>query len=135
MRTNASTSPVRKVFVATLQTQGRRKNDFCFAKEGELLRFTTECDGERVDGPCGCRRALSGMESQKATTTFTVQETSLSKERFAETLAASYAAAGFGAILTPEFVREEAAELLRLASSFPIGCVIEKRGNSMRTRT
>ena len=41
----------------------------CWCEEGELVRFATECDGERVDGRCGCRRSMTGMSTLKATTT------------------------------------------------------------------
>ncbi|OGV70911.1 MAG: hypothetical protein A2283_22065 [Lentisphaerae bacterium RIFOXYA12_FULL_48_11] len=65
-----------KVLVATRRTQGRRDNDFNFCEEGELLIYGSECDAEAVDGHCGCRRALVGMTSGKATTTFLVQGSS-----------------------------------------------------------
>jgi len=61
-----------KILVATEETQGRRPNDFCWAEEGEIVTFGSECVDEVVDGPCGCRRALRGVGTRKATTTFRV---------------------------------------------------------------
>ncbi len=123
------------MFVATKETQGERKSDFCFVACGELLRFATECDGERIDGPCGCRRSLVGIQCHKATTTFVVQEAPISEQEFAEKLSSSYAEAGFGNFLTSDDAREEAMQLMQLASSFPTGCVVEKRGNKFVSRT
>ncbi|MGH8937192.1 MAG: DUF7715 family protein [Acidimicrobiia bacterium] len=60
-----------KVFVATARTQGRRPDDFCWTVEGELVRFpgvTCNCPG------CGCDRAMAGLSSSRATTTFTVRD-------------------------------------------------------------
>ena len=56
-----------KILVGTTETQGRRKNDFCYTKEGEVLCFHLECDGETVDGSCGCKRSMSGVDTNKAT--------------------------------------------------------------------
>lgn len=105
-----------------------------FAASGELLRFAFECDGERIDGPCGCRRALIGIECHKGTTTCVVQELPISEQEFAEKIAASYAATGFS-MLTSEDAREEAMQLMQLAAAFPTGCVVEKRGNKFVSRT
>jgi hypothetical protein len=53
-----------KLLVSTTETQGQRKNDFCFVPEGEILVFAFECDRDRgnPDGPCGCARSMSGVE-------------------------------------------------------------------------
>src|SRR3990172_8245236 len=68
-------SAVVKVLVATAETQGERSNDFCHTVEGELVTWPAlECSGESVDGGCGCRRALCGVGSLKATTTAKVVE-------------------------------------------------------------
>jgi len=61
-----------KLLVATTQTQGQRQNDFCWATPGEILHFGSECDREGIDGACGCKRSLSGLDSLKATTTMIV---------------------------------------------------------------
>src|SRR5688572_27337393 len=71
-----------KVIVATSKLQGQRKSDFCHATEGELVVFPFQCDGEKIDGPCGCRRSMSGIDSGKATTTMMVVEMEISSEEF-----------------------------------------------------
>jgi len=63
-----------KALVATKQTQGQRKNDFCFVPEGEPVFWACECDVGSVDDDCGCHRSLCGVETLKTTTTFKVVE-------------------------------------------------------------
>ena len=63
-----------KILVATKEGQGQRKNDFCWAEEGEVVKFPSECDRETVDGRCGCRRSMSGANSLKGTKTMKVVE-------------------------------------------------------------
>jgi hypothetical protein len=133
-----------KVFVATKQTQGVRANDFSHAQEGELVRFGFECDGEDVDDSCGCRRALVGVKSSKATTTFRVAELSeatmgsVSTEFFE-----SYKQGGWIDIGGDteenraewlDMAREDAEFLCGVAADWPIGTVVEKRGNDLNVR-
>jgi hypothetical protein len=60
-----------KVLIATNQTQGQRTDDFCHTLEGELVRLpAVVCDCS----DCGCDRAVEGLASHKATTTFTIAE-------------------------------------------------------------
>jgi len=108
-----------KLFTATRQTQGQRDNDFCWAEEDELVRFPFECDGERVDGQCGCRRSMAGLLSQKATTTFKVVELPIGKEALQ---------------FVTRLPDEELDQLLYAASRFQIGAVCERRGNLIQER-
>ncbi len=128
-----------KVMVATKETQGRRKNDFCWATEGEILRFGMECDGEEVDGGCGCRRSLVGVDSMKATTTAKVVEMpGIDEKSLATIVGASLTKAGWGHLAPKEdferYAADDAAELLRIAATFNEGDVIEKRGETIQTR-
>jgi len=125
-----------KVLVATKETQGRRKNDFSWTDEGEFVGFSFECDGERVDGRCGCRRAFSGLHSHKATTTARVVEKEMTVEQYLGIYHKSLISAGWieeGNPLPLES-KGEAMELLRLAATFPTGMVVEKRGDTLQTR-
>lgn len=133
---NPHTSPasLRHLLVATDEAQGARDNDFCFATVGELVRFGSECDGEPIDGPCGCHRALSGMESLKGTTTFKVAALPISVPEFVDALQKSYELSGFGAFLDRNDAVAEATQLLQVADSFPVGTVLERRGNAIQAR-
>jgi len=124
-----------RVLVATKAGQGKRKTDFCWADEGELVNFGFECDGETVDGSCGCRRSMSGFETFKATTTFKVEDRNITREDFIRALVQSLKKAGWLTIANNEkLVRDTVAELLTLAKSFPVGKVLERRGDKIQVR-
>jgi hypothetical protein len=127
-----------RVFVATKETQGYRKNDFGFCNEGELVGFGTECDGEEVDGNCGCRRALAGLESHKATTTFKVVDLPITVSDLIAKIQDSLIKAGWGdvgiKIKVADIAEEDAKELARVADFFQVGDIVEKRGDEFRKR-
>jgi len=108
-----------KLFTATRLAQGQRDNDFCWAEEEELVRFPFECDGERVDGQCGCRRSMAGILSQKGTTTIKVIELAIGKEAL-------------------QFVTRlpdaELDQLLAAAAEFEVGDICERRGGTIQQR-
>jgi hypothetical protein len=121
-----------KILVATKEKQGNRSNDFSWAKEGEMVKFGFECDGETIDGNCGCRRSLVGFDTAKATTTFKVVNKNLTKEKYKRLLLKSEKKAGF--LHTKEAINGAVDELLRIANNFTIGDVLEKRGNQILLR-
>ena len=128
-----------KVIVATDETQGRRNNDFSFTNEGELVRFGTECDGESIDGRCGCRRSMCGVESHKATTTMKVLDIEITREEICQMLNGSNESGGWKDLFKSRdeymaFVVDEADELIRLANSFDVGDVLERRGSKVQRR-
>jgi len=128
-----------KLLVATGDKQGQRDNDFNFATEGELLYFGMECDEEEVDGTCGCRRSMSGIDSHKGTTTMKLVEIDIEEPELHERVEASLHSAGwiFGEELdgvAADMVAEVTAEMIALGQSLPIGVVIERRGNTVQTR-
>ncbi len=127
-----------KVLVATKETQGWRKNDFSWADEGELVKQGSECDGEAVDGACGCRRAMVGVKTGKATTTMKVVEMDITREAFTETIRQSQKAGGWYDEKDVEgaevWVKEIADEMIRLAEYFKLGSIVEKRGAKFQTR-
>lgn len=115
-----------KLFICTKEGQGKRKNDFCWTIEGELAIFGIECTGEKVDGSCGCRRSMVGINSRKATTTVKVSDIGLEHEGFKQRIRTSEIKAGFG---EPS---EERLELMALAleqeaERWPVGTVLERR--------
>lgn len=127
-----------KIFVATSETQGTRANDFCFTTEGEIVRLGFECDGETVDGTCGCRRSLCGVRSRKATTTLKVVEMEIDEAELAAEIFVSLREAGWVLEENWDFSRasaaREARELLRDAASFDVGAIVERRGAVYRCR-
>jgi hypothetical protein len=124
-----------KLLVATTETQGKRKNDFCFVPEGEIVRPTLECDGETIDGGCGCRRSMSGLFTCRCTTTMKCAEVDIT-ERDLKGLIMDYYCKAWK--MTPaEAIKEaevEGNELMRIGEAFEIGMIVEKRGRKLRER-
>ena len=120
-----------QVFVATAATQGQRASDFHFAREGELLRTMVGVDREAdPDGPEGTSRALVGMDSRKATTTFEVVVSTLTAPAFVGAFTKSLRAAG----LDPAYATLDGPRLLRAAARFRPGDVVELRGTRFERR-
>ena len=128
-----------KVLVSTCESQGKRKNDFCYVPEGELVRLGMECDGGKPDDSCGCSRSMVGMTCAKGTTTMkildlpTMTPTLLQGELLASLINSGWANPGDAEGVT--WAKEDATELVRIASGFQVGAVIEKRGRSIQVRT
>lgn len=123
-----------KVLVATTEGQGARDNDFSWTTEGEFVHFSMECDGEEVDGTCGCRRSMAGCKSFTGTTTVKVVELSdLTREEYEDVLHTSFVEAGWTSI-TKRAVQAEATELLRIADSYAPGTILERRGDRFANR-
>lgn len=131
-----------KALVATRQTQGRRKNDFCHATEGEFVTFGSECDRETVDGVCGCKRALVGFDSSKATTTFRVLVVDITEDGLRDLLRAKLTKEGwiseaFTAEQNDEMLDANVSDTISLWSSFekcPEGTVVKRRGRRFNER-
>jgi len=121
-----------KILVATAKTQGARKNDFCFVPEAEPVMFGFECDNEPIDGGCGCRRAMCGVECLKATTTMAVAEAAMDRAGLIAAFVASSKRSGFN--LTAAEVAPMADDLIRIAGRFEAGTVLERRGDAFRVR-
>lgn len=132
-----------KVFVATKQTQGTRKNDYSHTTDGELVYVSgNECDGESVDGHCGCRRGFSGMTSLRATTTAIVEERECDVPSLARGLRETLkgwersedSPHGFDEEYMEAWALEIAEDIKRVAGHFQVGDVVEKRGNIIQSR-
>lgn len=129
-----------KLLVATKETQGKRKNDFCFCDEGEIVIFPVfECDRERIDGDCGCRRSMVGTKSRKATTTMKVIDSITTCAELENIIRQSLDNGGWLKLMDEKeiqkWITRDAKSLVELAASFNIGDIIEKRGNKFRART
>ncbi len=119
---------------------------FSNIKEGDLVRFPLECDrdADNVDSGCGCRRSMSSF-SAGATTTFKVADMDITKEEYFQKCVArdpEYATlkkGDFGEDLVYyesilQDYEEEVKDLLESANIFPVGMVLEKRGNDIQPR-
>jgi hypothetical protein len=124
-----------KVLVATAETQGRRANDYCWTEEGELASWPlTECSSEPVDGACGCRRGLGGLQSHRATTTVKVAEIESTIDEFVGQQRESYLRAGYPEVLVNSIVRRYSFELLLEAERHEVGTILERRGSELKIR-
>jgi hypothetical protein len=134
-----STAPQKgvRLFISTLETQGTRKNDFSHTFGGEILRFHFECDGETVDGKCGCRRSLTGVESSKSTTTMMAVDSDLTEGQLMYEILNSLIKSGWykkDDVEGEKAARQQAKELIRIAAAFPNSAIIEKRGAKFAMR-
>lgn len=126
-----------KILVATRETQGRRASDFCFVDEGEPVTFAGECDTDRddIDGGCGCRRAMTGLQGRTGTTTFKVAEKDMDSSQFFELLCESYIKAGYGSRESVEtYAKDDFEEIQQIVGNFREGAVLEKRGDIVQAR-
>ncbi len=118
---------------------GGRKNDFCYATEGELVMFGFDCTGEAVDGRCGCRRSMSGMVSLKGTTTFkVVDKPDMTPDTLRAAVRESLEKGGWAELCKEALITGSAQEMaegvIRLAARFDTGTVLERRGAHIRVR-
>lgn len=127
-----------KLFVSTKQTQGERPNDFSYVPEGELVTFAFECDNEQIDGSCGCRRSMGGVESSGATTTFRVEEVELDEIQLANQIFKGLEKGGWvglmGGASAGRMAYEDARALIATAAQFEVGDIVEKRGDGFVLR-
>lgn len=135
-----------KVLVATAETQGQRSDDFYWAEEGELVIPGFECDRDQdvdvtVEGAsgCGCRLSMTGAASHKATTTFKVIEADLTRGEMEAKLLATLASSGWLDLAesTAEgeaWVRDLLDEIIEVAEDYPVGTVLERRGDVYQAR-
>ena len=127
-----------KLLTVTSETQGQRSNDFMWCEEGELVKFGMECDGEEVDGSCGCRRSMVGVKSNKATTTMKVIRVEITEEKLASVLRSNYKKGGWYDFMENDaaenYIRLEIEDIVRVSRMFPVGSVVEKRGSKFQAR-
>jgi hypothetical protein len=127
-----------KILISTKETQGKRKSDFSFTDENEILMLGMECDTDKViDGGCGCRRALCGIDTAKATTTFQVSELPITREDLITLTTNALVKQGWGAAGDESLTNvaiDSVDSLLDIANHFPVNSIIEKRGDSFKLR-
>lgn len=79
---------MRYIIAPTVELAGKGVLDFCWSTPGEPLIIGSKCSRDTPTGACGCRRAMSGILSRKATTIGIIAEIPYSMEQLAK---ASYA--------------------------------------------
>ena len=121
-----------KIIVATKQTQGQRTDDFCYAREGEIVLLSDDCD--ELHAGCNCHCSMVGAETGKGTTTMQVVESQMTRAAFVAAVRAGELRAGFDDLLSERAFEAEAGELLRLAAQFPVGAIIERDGDKFNVR-
>jgi hypothetical protein len=129
--------PSLTVFVATTRTQGHRDNDFAHIDGPELVDLAMTCDRDRgnPDGGCGCARAFTRLDSRRGTTTAEVAVRDLTFVQYRNVFHRSLLVAGFAD--DPDLRREAeqaADEMARIAADWPVGTVVERRGDSLAVR-
>lgn len=128
-----------KILVATKEKQGVRKNDFCFTNEGEIVRFGMECGGERIDGRCGCRRSLCGLDTSKATTTMKVIDTKMTQKKFESLYLEALKKDGWvigekSLNASKLWAKQGVEDILKITNEFKHGDIVEKRGDKFNIR-
>jgi hypothetical protein len=122
-----------KVFVSTRDTQGQRKNDFCYVPEGELVMVGEKCTGGTVDDDCGCCRSMVGLKSRRSTTTFMVADhPRLTLLKYAALIQKSLDRAGWKSWALD--AGKVANEIAIDASRYEVGTVMEYRGKGIVPR-
>ena len=127
-----------RVLVATRQTNGLAEGDCDFCIEGELVYMQEPCGSDLCDpnGPCGCGRGFSGMNSHRATTTALVIDAPFGEGDVRQALRSSLEA---GAWIDPRIHADELAEVMVgealddmrvVAGRFPVGSVVRRRLSS-----
>jgi len=121
-----------KILISTKETQGQRTNDFNYTDPEEPLRFGTDCSHESIDGGCGCRRSMVGAKTHTATTTMKVIESPYTTEEYVRLIKRSITES-WGTI-SDDTIKDTIQELIRIAHSFEIGSIIERRGDTFQVR-
>jgi len=132
-----------KVLVSTHKDQGIRPSDFCWIPDDELVLWPTECDadGDEIDGGCGCRRSMIGMDCKKTTTTFTVADVDMTIDAYLWKLIQSERQMGFisetqsGAFFGDlKKTIQRGLGLLKVAEQYSINAILERRGGVIQER-
>ncbi|WP_410628195.1 hypothetical protein [Amycolatopsis sp. cmx-8-4] len=125
-----------KYLVSTHRTQGERDNDSNSIPKTEIVDLCG-LTHEDPDNPyCGCARSFVGITSRQTTTTAEITESDMTPAQFIARFHAGLTAMGLPN--TAELrtgAANDAIELLRIAAQWPVGTVVERRGQEICVRT
>ena len=92
-------------------------------------------DRDNPDGACGCGRAWAGANSHRSTTTAVVRDVPISAPEYLEAIRSSLEHGGWWPdVVDTQEVVAMTAELLKLAKSYPVGTVLERRLETVASR-
>ncbi len=124
-----------KVLVATSETNGDRKNDFCFTEELELVHLPLiECDSEEPDGRCGCKRAFCGLNTHRATTTAQVVDLNIDDNEYLMLFSNGLKTSEWEDFISDKWIQEEVTFMLDLANKFDSGTIVGRCGDAIISR-
>lgn len=123
------------VLVATTRTQGLHCDDFIDCSPGELVDITSSCGDPDPDRGCRCCRAFTGLESRKPLSTAEVVEREMTWNDYVAAHHISLLRAGLPDNRTVrDWAYQAARDIARIAGDFPIGTVVERRGDDIHER-
>lgn len=124
-----------KLLTITRDLQGSRNNDFCFATEGEIAIFGSQCSRATADDKCGCARSMCGIDSKKASTTVKVTDVDIDIETLSAKIMHHYVNSWkFPIKEASKIAEDDVKQLIDVAKGFELGSVIEIRGSRIATR-
>jgi hypothetical protein len=127
---------VLKYLVSTRRTQGERANDSNSVPGVELVDIPGKSHENPDDPLCACARRFVGFDSRQATTTAEIVESDMTPLEYIGRFHVMLLGAGFPN--TPQLradAANDATELLCLAAQWPVGTVVERRGDEIRVRS
>lgn len=126
-----------EVLAATSRTQGYRDLDFTGATVGELVDLAPSPNGSTASADL-CRTGLGflGLDSRRVTTTAEIVERDLTAQQYRSLFHDSLVRAGLPAddAEIRDAAYRSADQLLRVASAWPVGTVVESAGDTVRVR-
>lgn len=111
-----------KLLVATSDSQGMKKDDFFYAKEGEIVQLSAVCRNG-VLRSCGCERSFSGTLSRAATTTAKITDVPTDFDELVDLIHRSENEAGFETSEAEARLKTE--EIIKIAAPFEVGDIVE----------
>ncbi|RAS59485.1 hypothetical protein C8D87_11497 [Lentzea atacamensis] len=123
------------VLVATTRTQGLHGDDFIGCSPDELVDITSSCDNPDPDRACRCCRAFTGLDTRQPTSTAEVVEREMTWSDYVVAHHTSLLRAGLPDNRTVrDWAYQAARDIARIAGAFPVGTVVERRGDDIHER-
>ena len=128
-----------KVLVATNQSQGVERGDYCFALDGELVLSGPSLECDKADR-CGCGRGFPGLGSCRATTTaMVVDRPEIDRVMLADVIRDALDRQGWLSPFEPaeidELVGDEVELIEHITAAFSVGTVLRRDGTEVWERT